>query len=154
MLYLAGIVITIFLSVLLTGKKHKTTADIILIVWLTVIAFHLFLFYFFITGKIYDYPALMGIELPYPLLHGPLLFLYTVALTRHQARFKMAWLIHLVPVLIIYLFLIPFFSLPAAEKINVYRNNGDSHLSMSSYPTVLRPLLTSDATDHSLLCEL
>lgn len=123
MVYLAGIVITIFLAVLLIGKKHKTTADILLIVWLFVIAFHLFLFYLFIIGKIYDYPALMG-HLPYPLLHGPFLFLYTFALTRKQARFKSVWLIHFIPVFILYLFFIPFFRLPAADKIIVYRNKG------------------------------
>ncbi len=126
MVYLAGIVITIFLTVLLIGKKHKTTADIVLIVWLFVIAFHLFLFYLFIIGKIYDYPALLG-HLPYPLLHGPFLFLYTTALTRQPARFKAFWLIHFIPVFILYLFLIPFFMLPAAEKINVYRNKGAGH---------------------------
>ena len=131
MIYLAGIVITIFLAVLLTGKKHKTTADSILIVWLIAIAFHLFLFYLFITGKIYDYPALLG-HLPYPLLHGPFLFLYTVALTRQQARFKIAWLIHFIPVISLYLFFIPFFSLPPAEKINVYRNKGAGYENLMS----------------------
>ena len=123
MIYLAGIVITIFLAALLAGKKHKAPADRILVVWLIVIALHLFLFYIFITGKIYDYPVLMG-HLPYPLLHGPFLFLYTAALTGQQARFKMVWLIHFIPVLVLYLFFIPFFRLPAAEKINVYRNKG------------------------------
>ena len=130
MLYLAGIVITIFLAVLLTGKKNKTLADSILIVWLIVIALHLFLFYFLITGKIYDYPGLMGIQVPLPLLHGPLLFLYTVALTRRQGRFKMRWLIHLIPVIILYLFLTPFFNLSAAEKIAVYRNNGAGYATL------------------------
>jgi len=124
MFYLAGIVITIFLAVLLTGKKNKTPADGLLIVWLIVIAFHLFLFYLFITGKIYDYPFFMGIHPPYPLLHGPFLFLYTAALTGQHPRFKLTWLIHFIPVLILYLFLIPFFRLSAAEKMNVYRNYG------------------------------
>lgn len=124
MLYIAGIVITIFLAVLLTGKKNKTPADGLLIGWLIVIAIHLFLFYLFIAGKIYDYPIFMGIHPPYPLLHGPLLFLYTAALTRQHTRFKMTWLTHFIPVLILYLFLIPFFRLPASEKMNVYRNYG------------------------------
>jgi len=130
MLYLAGIVITIFLAVLLTGKKNKTLADSILIVWLVVIALHLFLFYFLITGKIYDYPGLMGIQVPFPLLHGPLLYLYTVALTRQQGRFKMRWLIHFIPAIILYLFLTPFFNLSAAEKIAVYRNNGADYATL------------------------
>ena len=123
MFYLAGIVITIFLAALLTGKKNKTAPDILLIVWLIVIAFHLFLFYLSITGKVYDYPFLLG-HLPYPLLHGPFLFLYTMTLTRRPARFKPVWLIHFIPVFVLYMFFIPFFLLPPAEKINVYRNKG------------------------------
>jgi len=123
MLYLTGIVITIFLVILLTGKKNKTRADRILIVWLCVIAFHLVLFYLFITGKIYNYPVLMG-HLPYPLLHGPLLFLYTAELTGQRGKNRIAWPLHFIPVIILYLFLIPFFSLSPAEKINVYRHKG------------------------------
>jgi len=137
MLYLAGIVITIFLAVLLTGKKNKSPADIILIVWLIVMAFHLFLFYLFITKAIYNYPALMGVHLPYPLLHGPFLLLYTLALTVQRPGFKPLWLIHFIPVIILYLLLIPFFDLPAAEKINVYRNKG------AGYETLMRVCLIS-----------
>ena len=124
MLYLAGIIITLFLVILLTGKLNKTTADKILIAWLFVIAFHLLSFYLFITGRIYDYPYLLGTHLPYPLLHGPFLYLYTTALTHQQPKSRTAWLLHFIPVIILYLFLIPFFSLPSVEKINVYRNNG------------------------------
>lgn len=123
MLYLAGIVITIFLAVLLTGKRNKTPADRILIVWLYAMAFHLILFYLFITGKIYDYPALLG-HLPYPLIHGPFLFLYTAALTHQQPKNRIVWLLHFLPVIILYLAMIPFFRLTTAEKINVYRNKG------------------------------
>jgi len=123
MLYLTGIVITFFLAILLTGKQNKTPADRILIVWLCVMAFHLVLFYLFITGKIYNYPALLG-HLPYPLLHGPLLFLYTAELTGQQRKNRIARLLHFLPPIILYLFLIPFFSLPPAEKINVYRHEG------------------------------
>jgi len=124
MLYLAGIVITIFLVVVLTGKKNKTPADGLLLIWLTVIALHLFLFYILISGKIFDYPFVMGVQIPFPLLHGPFLFLYTLALTRHYKNFRKAWLIHFIPALIHYLFLIPFFRLSDAEKIIVYQNKG------------------------------
>lgn len=130
MLYLAGIVITIFLAVLLTGKQNKTPADRILIVWLFAIAFHLVLFYLFITGKIYNYPALLGIHLPYPLIHGPFLFLYTAELTNQHPKKRLIWLLHFLPVIILYLFLIPFFSLPSVEKITVYRNNGAGYLTL------------------------
>jgi AraC-like DNA-binding protein len=132
MIYLAGIIITFFLGFLLAGKKNKTPADRILIVWLCVIGFHLLLYYLFIAGKIYNYPALLGIHIPYPLLHGPLLFLYTAALTQQQPKSKITPLLHFLPIIIIYLFMIPFFSLPASEKINVYRNKG------AGYETIIR----------------
>jgi AraC-like DNA-binding protein len=132
MIYLAGIIITFFLAFLLAGKKNKTPADKILIVWLCVIGFHLLLYYLFIAGKIYDYPALLGLHIPYPLLHGPLLFLYTAALTCQQPKNKSVSLLHLLPLIILYMFMIPFFSLPAAEKINVYRNKG------AGYETLMR----------------
>lgn len=144
MLYLAGIVITIFLSVLLTGKKNKTPADKLLIVWLFAIAFHLFLFYLFLTGKIYNYPGLMGIQIPFPLLHGPFLFLYTVALTSHRARSRAIWLIHFIPVIVLYLFLTPFLSLPAIDKINVYRNSGAGYESLMSF-TIISIILSGIA---------
>jgi len=136
MLYIDGIVITIFLAVLLTGKKNKTPADGLLILWLIVIALHLFLFYFLISGKIYDYPFLMGIQIPFPLLHGPFLFLYTVALTSHQTKFSLVWLIHFIPVVILYSFLIPFFGLSAAEKITVYRNSGAGHETLMTFSLI------------------
>jgi AraC-like DNA-binding protein len=124
MFYLAGIVITIFLAVLLMGKKQKSTADKILILWFLIIGFHLFLFFLFITGKIYQYPVIMGSHLPYPLLHGPFLYLYTAALTRQQPKNKIAWMLHFLPIIILYLFLIPFFRLSTDEKIMVYQNKG------------------------------
>lgn len=124
MLYLAGIIITFFLAALLTGKKNKTAADKILIAWLCAMAFHLLLFYLFITGEIYNYPILLGIPLPYPLIHGPFLFLYTAALTRQQSKNKITWVFHFLPVIILSLLLLPFFRLTTAEKIAVYRNKG------------------------------
>ncbi|HET9431274.1 MAG TPA: helix-turn-helix domain-containing protein [Chitinophagaceae bacterium] len=124
MLYLAGIVITIFLAVLLTGKKYKTTADGILIAWLLAVAFHLILYYLFISGNIYKYPDLLGINIPLPLVHGPFLFLYTAELTRQQSKNTIAWLLHFVPPIILYLAIVPFFSLSSTEKIRVYQNKG------------------------------
>ena len=123
MLYLAGIVITFFLAVLLTGKRKKSPADVILIVWLCAMAFHLILFYLFISGKIYNYPALLG-HIPYPLVHGPFLFIYTAELTRQQPRNRMVWMLHFVPVILLYIALIPFFRLTPAEKVSVYLNKG------------------------------
>lgn len=124
MIYLAGIAITLFLAILLAGKRNKDIADIILVIWLFFIAFHLLLYYLFIADKIYNNPYFLGIQLPYPLFHGPFLFLYTTAITRRHQKFEIRWLFHFLPVITIYAIMIPFFALPGSEKIHVFKNHG------------------------------
>ncbi len=125
-LFLTGIIITFFLSSLLITKRGKTKADYILTIWLFVLGIHLSLFYIVQTQQYQDWPYLLGIEIPLPLVHGPLLFLYTAALT-NQFPARHCWIVHFVPVMIVYLLLAEFFSRPPAEKIWVYQNNGKGY---------------------------
>ena len=118
MLYLAGIIITFFLSIILAGKKGKSGADTNLALWLAVIGFHLTLFYLYVSSKYTELPWLLGIELALPLTHAPFLFLYTAALTQNR-KIKPANLFHFLPLIIVYLSLLPFFLLPPQKKIIV-----------------------------------
>jgi AraC-like DNA-binding protein len=123
MLYLTGIVITFFLSVLLLTKKNKTLADKILSGWLISTGLHLSFFYIFITGNYVRFPYLLGLEIPMPLLQGPFLFLYTLAVT--QTR-RLTWKssLHFLPFIIVLGIMTPFFGLSLSEKIEVYRHDG------------------------------
>lgn len=123
MLYLAGIIITFFLAIILVSKKGKAAADHVLAAWLCVMGFHLFLYYWQITGEIYKYPYLLGIQVPMPLLHGPLLYIYTLTATRDNGFLK-KYFLHFIPVAIAYGILSKFFFLADAEKIKVYKNEG------------------------------
>jgi len=127
MLYLSGISISLFLSLLLFSKKGKTLADKVLAVWLVVIAFHLLEFYTYISGSIYEYPALLGLGMPLPLLHGPFLYLYVATLTGRLPAIRASDLLHFLPAVLSYLYLISFFMLPAEEKILVFQNKGKGH---------------------------
>jgi AraC-like DNA-binding protein len=124
MFYITGIIIAFFLGALLFTKKSNTFADKILACWLFVIGFHLFLFYLWISGRSYDYPALLGVHFPLPLLHGPFLYLYALSLTGRLERFKIKNAIHFLPALISYASLTRFYFLPADEKISVFQNKG------------------------------
>lgn len=124
MLYLAGIIITLFLATLLAGKRNKNAGDRILALWLLVVAGHLTLYYLFISGKILEFDHLLGIHLPYPLLHGPFLFLYTASLTGQLHRKKFLRLLHFLPFIIAFIPMVPFFALSPAEKIAVFQNRG------------------------------
>lgn len=124
MLYVTGIIITFFLAAILWSKKGKTVADNVLAVWLCVIGLHLFFYYWYITGQAYHYPHLLGVQIPLPLLHGPLLYIYTSTVTREEG-FKKKYLLHFIPAAVAYLALIEFYRLPAAEKVRVFRNEGE-----------------------------
>ncbi len=58
---LIGIIQSIFLSILITTKKRKSTADYVLTIWLLFISAHLFYYYLSSTRLIFEYTAIMGI---------------------------------------------------------------------------------------------
>lgn len=122
MWYLTGIIITFFLSFILLSKRNKSGADRILSLWLPFIGLHLLFFYLNSTDLSF-FPVLLGIEIPFPLIHGPFLYLYTASLT-NQSSGKWMNLLHFVPAVLTYFSLIPFYTLADEEKIKVYQTGG------------------------------
>ncbi|PSL45587.1 AraC-like DNA-binding protein [Chitinophaga niastensis] len=125
MFFVVGIILAFFLDLLLISKKGKTLADKVLAFWLCCIGIHLLFFYLtYFHGSFTERPWALGIEIPLPLLHGPFLYLYTAALTRqfpHKWKFM---LLHFVPAIVSYLYLVRFYRLPDEQKIFVYLNKG------------------------------
>ncbi|QEC66898.1 helix-turn-helix transcriptional regulator [Panacibacter ginsenosidivorans] len=126
MIYLAGIFITIFLFIVLISKKRKSQADKILAAWLFFTGLHLVLFYLFVTKDYTQFPYLLGVEKGLPLVHGPFLFLYTLALTSAKKVTKVS-LLHFIPVVILYGLMMPFFLMPPERKIDVYNHQGQGY---------------------------
>lgn len=129
MFYLAGIIISFFLTILLVSKRNKSTADKILATWILLAGIHLLFYYFYISGNYLNFPYYLGIELAMPLLHGPFLLLYTIALTT-QGRFKINGLLHFLPFLLFFILLSGFIFSPVAVKIKVYQNQGLGYQSL------------------------
>jgi AraC-like DNA-binding protein len=127
MLYIIGIVITFFLAFLLISKKGKTLADKILVVWLLVIGVHLAFYYAYLESISFQFPFLLGIEAPFPLLHGPFLYLYVLFMTNQFPRKKSLYFLHFLLPLAVYVSYFPFFLRPAAEKIYVYQHQGSGY---------------------------
>ena len=123
MFYIAGVVITFFLAFILLSKNNKTNADKILFFWLIGIGIHLFLYYIVFSGQYFEYPQLLGIVLPFPLIHGPFLYLYTASVTNQSKSWKISSL-HFLPVLICFISIFNFLLLPNEEKILVFKNQG------------------------------
>jgi AraC-like DNA-binding protein len=120
MFYLAGVGLSFFLSLLLLSKQKKPSADKILATWLLIITAHLLLFYF---RKMWVYSHTLGVDIPIPLMHGPFLYLYTLSLTDRSSSWKIS-LLHFIPALAVFVYVIPFFLIPVEQKIYVYKNQG------------------------------
>lgn len=123
MLHIIGIIISLFLSVLLFTKKGRSKADLILAVWLFVICIHLILYHLDITRLYVQFPYFLGFEIAMPLLHGPFLFFYTVALTGGEIR-KITFFLHFLPLIAAYALLLEFLLLPIERKIEIYKTGG------------------------------
>jgi AraC-like DNA-binding protein len=132
MIYIAGISIAFLLSLLLLTKKGKTQADHILTCWLLVIGVHLLLFYLYVSGLSYRYPWTLALGMPLPLVHGPLLLLYTASLTNQLNAKKRVWLLHFIPAATSWIYLTRFYSLPAEQKVYIFQNNGIGFESFTS----------------------
>lgn len=137
MIYIIGIIISFFLSLLILTKKGRNRADLILGVWMLVVGVHLMTFYGFMSGAIFQYPYLLGINIPIPFLHGALLYLYVEALTTPQAFRSKRWLWHFVLPIFIILLDMPFYVLSEAEKMEVYKNQGKGFETVMSIGSVL-----------------
>lgn len=119
-----GSFIAIFLAVLVFTKKGRNQADTILGIWMMVIALHLFAYYSFESGFIFQYPIIPWLNFPLPFLHGPLLFLYTLALSfPSKLNFWNIALHFILPIIILSLFIsYPFYTY--AQKLAVINSSG------------------------------
>ena len=131
MIYVVGITITFFLVFILVNKKNKSTADTILTAWLSTTGLHLLLYYIYSSSKYVTFPFFLGLEIPLPLLHGPFLYLYTVALTNQEYKKKIN-ILHFIPFALALLSLFPFFVLSFPKKIKVYQEEGKSYELLNS----------------------
>jgi AraC-like DNA-binding protein len=124
MIFIAGIAISVFLSALLLVKKNKSTADQILLAWFILIAIHQFYYNFYTSGNFRLYSSLIALDMPFPLMHGPFLFLYASALVDRLPKNKFLWFVHFIPAAICFGYIIPFMYSSSETKIFVMEHNG------------------------------
>jgi len=134
--YLAGIFIAFFASLLILGKAGKAKADYILALWFIIIGVHLIFFVWLLSGTYIRFPYFLGLEIPFPLIHGPMLYLYVRSLTDSRQDRNMGW-VHLIPVLIVYMILAEFFMLTPEEKLRIYKDGGGNYRTLRKYISIL-----------------
>lgn len=122
---LLGFYMSIFLFVLLMGKKNKTLADTALLFMFAIYALTIGGPYIEIYNRENDfpYPHLINNAWLFLLLHGPLLWLYVKSLTVIDFKVKPIHLLHLVPFVVFLVFhFFNYLILPADEKILLVEN--------------------------------
>ncbi len=137
MIFIAGISIALFISALLLVKKNKTRADIFLFSWMILNAAHLCFFYLVYTDTLYDYPYLLGVQFPFPLLNPVLLYFYVSSVTSRFPSKKLVVGAHFLPTILTFAYLVPFFLLPAEQKIDVFQHNGQGYEVFQSITLIL-----------------
>lgn len=124
--YWAGIFIAFFSSLLILGKQKKKAADFLLAGWFLIIGVHLVFFVLFRSDGYLSFPYLIGFEMPFPFMHGPMLYLYILSITGRYPGRKI-WLLHWLPILGIYMILFQFLMLPPQDRMLVYQNKGKGY---------------------------
>ncbi len=95
--------------------------------WMSGMAIHQLVFYFTYSGLTDRYPHLLGLSMPWPVLHGPFLFLYVSAMTQEKPLRVRQVLPHFIPFLMLTVLAIPFYLLSGEEKIVVVAANGKGY---------------------------
>jgi len=122
--FLFGLSIAVFLFLLTLVKRNKNNSDYILTIWMGFMSIHLSLFAIDYSRVSYQYPHLLGLILPLPILHGFFLYFYTLQTTTNRFPGIKVILLHLIPFFLLASLAIPFYLLPGEEKVQVYLNQG------------------------------
>ena len=116
-LFVIGIFLCGFLSVLLFSKTPKKLSDNILGVWLLSIGIYLLNYYLHYLGYWEKYPHLVGATHPFPLLFAPFVYLYVVTNLRQPQQLYWRDSLHFLPFAVTYAAMFPFlFGYSAVEK--------------------------------------
>ncbi len=106
--YIIGIFLAFFISVLLFTKNGKTLPDKILAVWMSITGIQLLYYYLYTQGLWEQYPHLIGLASPFPFFHGPMLYLYTLFSLKEEKRLRKIDYLHFLPILLSYAYMIDF----------------------------------------------
>ncbi len=99
---------------------------------LIISGFMNFFLYVFHTKLILKFPHIFFFQVPAALCLGPLVYFYILSLTDDKNSMTKKDRLHFIPALTLFLFMIPYISLPGNEKIEILKQvmNRDGYLSI------------------------
>ena len=121
-LILLGAAQGLFLSFYLFTKPENRAANKWLALLLTAISLHLFEYGANISGITLKYPFLIASTYPLLFCFGPLYYIYCQYLLDKNYKVSMKSMVHFVPSVLVFLLMLPFYSMPANKKIIFLQN--------------------------------
>ena len=132
--FLLGAAQAVFLAMALLFSKHgHRPANRMLATFLAALAILLAATVAYHTGFVLKFPHLIKIEAPFIFVYGPLIFLYTQALTSRDFVFATRLALHFIPFALYALYLLPFYLRSAAAKAELWTASHAHHLSWQAY---------------------
>ncbi|MDY7394427.1 AraC family transcriptional regulator [Aureibaculum sp. 2210JD6-5] len=114
--------IGVFISIVLNlRKKGDITANILISLFVLMHSLFMINLCLFLSNYVYNFPNLFSITLSFSFLYGPLLYFYYKRISQRYI-FKPLDILHLLPTLILLLFLLPNYLLTAEEKLHILLN--------------------------------
>ncbi len=100
-LILYGAVQAFFMTLLIVSKKQKSVADYILGSWLLLIGLHIFSYFVYLTHVHDQAKSLFDLNLAFPILNGPFLYIYVTSIIDKTNRFSYKSLLHFIPFVLV-----------------------------------------------------
>jgi len=136
--FLLGSAQAAFLAVaLLFSKYGYRLANRILAIFLAALAILLSAAVAYHTRLVLQFPHLIKSEAPFIFVYGPLLFLYTRALTARDFVWAKRHGLHFIPFGIYAVYLLPFYFQSTATKTNLWTTSHSHHLPWQMYFEIL-----------------
>ena len=118
---LAGLIVSVFASLIMVQKK-KSTSEVLLLLLVSSTSYLLFSYLLVYNGNYLKYPSLTVLGLGFPLLTGPLIYLYINYQTK-PIGFQRIDLLHFIPFILCNFLFIDFYFMPFEDRVEAMRNN-------------------------------
>ncbi|MEN8122010.1 MAG: helix-turn-helix domain-containing protein [Bacteroidota bacterium] len=119
-IFIIGATISYFLALLVFTKNERSTADYVLGFWLGL--FGLYFSTLYLNTFIDGYPLLFRMGFSMPILLGPVLYLYVLAMVNSDDRFKHVYWLHGLPYLLFNLYIMLILYFPAVKEMGICFN--------------------------------
>lgn len=122
-LYLVGFFQALFFIILILTKKQHSKSDYLLSFFLLLLGMRLLFFYSSDTDFYSKYPLLIIPEILYWTLLGPTLYIYIDVVVSENEHFKINYLSHLIPTLIVFAGLSEYFFSPEMGSLHEFKSD-------------------------------